>query len=178
MQAKTGQQQGQVGNFTVNATVNDIFSSKRSAEVKAAINHLPVVGIDALFSVVNPKMKGLLTEALGPSLDLKLTSNLSKHNLLIDLQMDSPNIHAVFTSNTSDNEVFISEPAKIDFTATPAFFLKLSEFYLFLKKYSLEKPTELTVIASSTFLSSRTFDRHVQIILGCHYRYGTNQFCY
>lgn len=102
--------QGSVaGSFDISAILDD------SLEAKGKLVHLPVLGIDQIVSLFEPKLKGRVFEMLGDTLDLDFDLSSKGEVFAADFNATSPQFSANFkTMGNPDGSVILAAPGVAD----------------------------------------------------------------
>jgi hypothetical protein len=135
----TGQTQENslAGSFELTGCVQE--SPKTSLDLIGNFTNFPTRGIDALLTLSNPQMQGLLTEAIGPTLNLSLQGNLSSEIFNLQLKAQSSLFNADLQTDSRSGMIALSTPGTINFTLTPQFVEKLTKIVPSLEGLALKK---------------------------------------
>lgn len=117
------------GKFNIKAEINSVQLSKPSFDVQAKLNHFPIRGIDELCGYINPSLKGLILEAIGPSIDLDLDAKLQETNYEIQLNAHSSLISAQIQTQSQSRILSLKQPGLINFTITPLLMQKIAAHF-------------------------------------------------
>jgi len=88
----------------------------------------PVRGLDQIAALSQPKMRGLLLEGIGASLDFSLSLQCSESSVAASLDAKSPLFSASLKTATAQEIVTLAAPAVFQFRGTPAFVQKIAGF--------------------------------------------------
>ncbi len=138
-------QKGVQGKIQADATCAQMNTSTPILKAQADLSQLPVEGIDELLSSFKPRYKGLLVQAVGETADASLHIVSAAGNFEIDLTTASPLFTAQMSMATENNSVVLKKPAQFAYTATPAFFQKLSAMQPKIRALSLKENGTLQI---------------------------------
>ena len=108
-------QNNSYGKAHINASVTD----EELIEIQATAHQLPIRGIDNLLSLEFPQIKGLLYQAIGSSLDLKLDGLLSSKSFNLSLSASSPHLLAEIQTKKEGDLITFLSPATISLNLSP-----------------------------------------------------------
>ncbi|MBI2743312.1 MAG: hypothetical protein HYX48_05290 [Chlamydiales bacterium] len=120
--------------------------------LSSEFNNFPLSGLDALLSLAHPEYQGLLTSAIGPSLNLTMQGDLSAAGLSFNLNASSALLQAAVQTAFKDGLITLLAPGKISLTLTPDFAARLVKIAPALSELSLKKNLNSTITISSLSL--------------------------
>lgn len=112
-------QKGVQGNIQSDVNAAKIHSGMPLVKIQSTIKNLPMVGVDELVSLFEPKYRGLLVSYLGNTADLSLNGIMERGNFQVDLTAASPQLNATISAATNEERVSLTSPAHIRWTAAP-----------------------------------------------------------
>lgn len=86
----------------------------------ADVKELPIAGIDTLISLSHPRLKGLLTKALGSRLNLDGALESNSEELSLDFVADSPLLQGSIQAEKREGKLTASPSSRLTWTMTPA----------------------------------------------------------
>ncbi len=95
-------------------------------KVEGSIQALPMAGIDRVVSQWQPESQGLLTAALGPTLDADLHLLWEKETFTLHTALTAENLKIIMDAAGQGGMITLKEPATIDYTLPQTFVSKLS----------------------------------------------------
>ncbi|NNM42776.1 MAG: hypothetical protein HKM07_00335 [Chlamydiae bacterium] len=124
------------GNIDFTAKIEKMFSDAPFIQADASVKNLPVIGLEKIFSILDPSLKGTLAEAIGDQVNMELHAS-SSDNFVMNMQISSPRLQVTLSTKSTDSTIMLEEPARIVWEVSPAFFQKVQSYALPLTKYSL-----------------------------------------
>jgi hypothetical protein len=113
-------QNGKSGTFNVQGTIDLSTLATPHFDLQARLIDLPIQGIDQMVAMANPKLKGLLTQAIGPSLNLDLKAKASSQTFEMDLSGRGAQFTTQLKTKREQDRVVLAEPAELSLQLTPA----------------------------------------------------------
>jgi hypothetical protein len=107
------------GSILVDSSFKKTDSHSRSLESKISLIQFPVDGVDQLLALKYPQYRKVLTEAVGPSLDLECSLTFSKEACEAKLTAHSEKILADLQTQLKENELSLTAPATIQISLSP-----------------------------------------------------------
>lgn len=147
-------QNGVQGTIFIDSSLKETDSSERSLETNVSLKHFPIDGADQILALRFPEYRGLLTEAIGPSLDLECHLISSKELCKASLKASSQGLQVESQAELKEDTLVLSAPAYCKLSLSPAFFKKIEAQFPLLKNIVPTSPIEL-----SAFLKSLTIPK-------------------
>lgn len=138
-------QKGIQGSIQADVSCMQVNSGTPILKANASLSQLPVEGVDELFALFQPKYRGFLVQAIGPTADASLNAASAAGNFEIDVSTSSPLFSAKISMATKDERVSLLTPAQCTYTITPAFFEKLSSLDTKKRTISLKENGTLNI---------------------------------
>jgi hypothetical protein len=127
--AGTSRQGDLGGRFKLDGTIASLIAADglvtpaaASPKLTLTTSDLPVAGIDGIVG-----MGGLLTEGIGPALNLTIVTEGTRQSLKVLLHVDAPRLKAELAGIINEGKsIALDRPAVADFTLTPRFVTALT----------------------------------------------------
>lgn len=132
--------QGGSGEIAIKASASEIHSPFPKLSLAASITELPVLGIDQLVSIFQPRLNGLIYAAVGPKIDIQCQLTANKGDFAISFNANSPQMNAQVVAQTENDLISLKSPATWNMTLTPAFVQKWANFSPSLSGLALSQP--------------------------------------
>lgn len=85
---------------------------------KASFKNIPLNGFDQLLGLWHPQFKGALTAGLGTELNLSMSGQLTRSELSIKGDLNTPQLSAQFSAKTENEALSLAAPVPISFSLT------------------------------------------------------------
>ena len=108
-------QNNHLGNLNLTARLNP----DDEIEIDAKARQLPISGIDYLLAWKYPRLKGVLLEGIGETLDLQLKGLLSKESFQLSLSAGSDHLIAEMHTKQEKGTISFLSPATLSLSLTP-----------------------------------------------------------
>ena len=105
------------GSFNV-----DLQQSEHGHQWVAHIDQFPVAILDAILTLQQPIMQGMLTTFLGDAINLDVSETMTDDGVSIDLKASSPIFSASVSGKYESDNIIVTSPASIKLTLTPDLF--------------------------------------------------------
>jgi hypothetical protein len=122
------------GSISIDSSCKDLKMENRLIDSKVILKNFPIEGADELVALKDPVYRGVLKEAIGPSLNLDSRILLSKEACKVALLMQSEKIQANLQTTLDHSSISLTEPGTLDLSFSPALLEKC------LKDFSSLKP--------------------------------------
>lgn len=136
-------QQNQQGSISLQGQLQDLQTANPKLSLQSSVVNLPIKALDQIASLIEPKNKGLLSDALGESLSFTLNGNLSKASIDLQLSASSQNLQAEISTLSNGSAITLKSPAKGSLT------LSADLMRRFLPEYKAVTPAKLELSISS-----------------------------
>ena len=113
-----------LGHFEAKAVINSQDTLEIDGE--ANISNFPVAGIDALIALLDPSLKGFLTQSFGDNLNLDLFLSKIEDGEKISLHLRSPRMNVSLLANYQKGMIHLREPMYVAWTIRPRLIEALS----------------------------------------------------
>ncbi len=137
------------GSILVDSTFKKSNSLDRSLDSKVLLKNFPVEGADKILSLKFPEYRGILTEAIGPSLDMAWNLDSSKSSCKASLEMHSENIQVGIQTELKEGALSLLSPAFLQMTLSSALQEKLQNPFPALKALLSKSPIHFKADISS-----------------------------
>ncbi len=111
--------------FVQNAAGLPLPQGAGQVHLKVDIDNTAVDVLDQLITFKNPSWTGILTQALGPTLNLKLDLLLSATGPAVEVESKSANLEADLVTRFREGSFVLERPGTISFRMTPQLFQRL-----------------------------------------------------
>jgi hypothetical protein len=133
------------GSFHAKALFDRAQSKESLLDVEAQMLDLPMNGVDQLLSLFNPRLKGFLPAAIGPSLNLNVEAKASEKVFEMHLNANSTHFSAQMQTSRKNEQLSLDAPATARVAITPALSSRLFSMIPALSKLALQDAAELEV---------------------------------
>lgn len=94
-------------------------------QTEVSVKQLAVDVIDRLWTFHDPRFSGIVSEAIGPQLDLQLQQSLSQEGLTLTVKANSKQMMASMATEMRDGKMSLRQPGELQWTVTPRFIARL-----------------------------------------------------
>lgn len=141
------------GSFEANAVAAGLTSDKIE-RLNMTINNLPLTLIDELIAIQNPKKRGLVTAALGDTLNLTLVQSKADKGMEVTLDVTSPQLKAKLEGQIIGDQFTLSKPGQVSFALQPQFLADIAGY-----ETNTVHPLEMTVEKLAFPLSTESISK-------------------
>ncbi|MDP1835784.1 MAG: AsmA family protein [Chlamydiales bacterium] len=140
--------------------------------LKLDIENASVDVFDQLLTIGNPKLTGILSEALGSTLNLRLDTVLTRSGPSVQIAGDSKHMHAELITEVRDGKLILEKAGKVSFQVSPDLFKRVAlianpaQQPLFALKQDLNINLEFDRMTLPTRLSSQDAQPTVRLKIG------------
>ncbi len=131
--------EGLAGDFEIDCTLSGLDADGRlqfvraprslplpkgdgAVELKVDMENVAVDMFDQLLTFNNPKFTGVLADALGETLTLRLDNTLSESGAALRIFASSPNLKTDLATSVRDGKLILDRPGRVGLRVTPEFF--------------------------------------------------------
>jgi hypothetical protein len=141
--------------YTQKLNQKENVQNAQNCEVNLSCNvtNFPIESIEPFMSMADPKLKGLLTSALGKTLDFNLTHTLKDGNFDLACNVKSPQLKTNIQLQTSQNELQITKPVQFQYQLTPEFVAIVSAILENANPITLKNQTTLQLSLDPTSIA-------------------------
>lgn len=93
---------------------------------KFDVDNVAVNIVDQLVTINNPSVTGLLAEAVGSTLDIRLDGTLNRTGPALEIAATSDNFHADLITRLQDGKLVLERPGNVTLRVTPDLFARFS----------------------------------------------------
>ncbi|NDD58415.1 MAG: hypothetical protein EBZ47_04075 [Chlamydiae bacterium] len=119
-------QNEQTGSIFLKTSLKDINSLRSQIAIDSRISNFPVKALDQLASSIDPSLKGIFLEALGPSFSLNVQGGLQIDQASLQIQTSSNLLQASINTVSDGKTVRLSAPGTFTLSASQKLLQMLS----------------------------------------------------